>query len=293
MDMIKLLNQAMNYIETNLEGEIDFNKVARLACCSENHFRRMFSYLAGMSVGDYIRKRRLTAAAVLLQNEHEKIIDIALRFGYESPDAFSKAFQAMHGITPSQVKKNKVTLKYFQPMTFGLTIKGGISLNYRIVEKSAFNIIGKSGKIPLVYNGPNTGIADVWGKHKREDLLTLVGYSDMEPKGILNVYANFEDKTTEGTELDFYVGIASDKPMPERWISRFEVLKVEASEWVVFTSVGTYPDTVKEIWSKIYPEWFPSSGYEHSGGPEMMWFESYDFSKPDFKAEIWFPIKKI
>jgi AraC family transcriptional regulator len=293
MDMIKLMNQAMKYIEANLEDEIDFNKVARLACCSEYHFRRMFSYLAGISIGDYIRKRRLSVAALLLQNEHERIIDIAIRLGYESPDAFSKAFQAMHGITPSQAKKSKVMLKYFQPMTFQLTIKGGVNMNYRIVEKAAFNIIGKSGKIPLIYEGPNPGIADVWGKHKQEDLLTLVGYSDMEPKGILNVYANFEDKTTEGTVLDLYVGIASDKPIPERWISRFDVLAVEASEWVVFTSVGKYPDTVKEIWSKVYPEWFPSSGYEHSGGPEIMWFESYDFTKPDFKTEIWFPIRKL
>lgn len=123
-------------------------------------------------------------------------------------------------------------------------------------------------------------------------LLVLMEYSEVEPKGILNVYANCEDKTTEGTELDLYVGVIMQKPMSERFKTRFDTLKVDASTWAVFTTIEKKPYETQNTWSRIYSEWFPTSGYEMTGGPEMLWYESYDFSKPDFKTEIWIPIRK-
>ena len=119
------LNQAMSYIEENLEGDIDYRKMAQIAYCSEYYFRRMFSFLSGMPLGEYIRNRRLSVAALALTNTDEKIIDIALRFGYESPDAFAKAFQAMYNISPAQARKRHLRLQEFLPMTFELSIQGG------------------------------------------------------------------------------------------------------------------------------------------------------------------------
>ena len=135
----------MRYIEQRLFDNIDFTEIARIACCSEYQFRRMFSYLAGMSLSEYIRKRRLSIAADLLQRGDEKIIDIAVKCRYESPDAFSKAFQNMYGVTPSAFRKSPHALKAFPPLFFHLTLKGGIEMDYRIVERGEFYIMGKTG----------------------------------------------------------------------------------------------------------------------------------------------------
>lgn len=293
MNTMTQLNEAMRYIEQHLFDKIDFVQVSRIACCSEYHFRRMFSYLAGMSLSEYIRKRKLSDAVGLLQSGSEKIIDISMELGYESPDAFSKAFQAMHGVNPSQVRKGDIMLKAFSPMTFQLTLRRGSEMNYRIVEKGEFYIMGAGGRIPLIYNGPNPHTANVWKKLKQEDLLVLMEYTEVEPKGILNAYVNYEDKTIEGTELDLYVGIAMEKQMPDRFKTRFDVLQVEASTWAVFTTIEKRQNETQETWGRIYSEWLPTSGYEMTGAPELLWFESFDFSKPDFKTEIWIPIRRI
>jgi AraC family transcriptional regulator len=292
MNVLERLNKAMEYIEENLENDIDFSQAARIACCSEYYFRRMFSFLAGMSLSEYVRSRRLTVAASVLRENDEKVIDVAMRFGYDSPDAFSKAFQSMHGITPTQARRSEVQLKTFLPISFRINIIGGYKMDYRIVEKEAFYIIGASGRIPLIYNGPNPHTAEVWGKLRQEDLLVLMEYSKKEPKGIISAYANYEDSTKEGTMLDLHVGIVTDKPLPGHLMKRYSILPVEPSTWAVFASCGEFPTAVQETWARIADTWFPSSDYEMTGGPEICWYESYDFCKPDFKSEIWIPVKK-
>ncbi len=142
MNTLAQFNDAMAYIERNLMLDIEPGQIARISGCSEYHFRRMFSFLAGMPLGEYIRRRRLSAAGLMLQNDSVKVIDLALQLGYESPEAFSKAFQVMHGVTPSQAKKTNTELKVLPPMTFQLTIKGGIEMNYRVVEKDEFYVVG-------------------------------------------------------------------------------------------------------------------------------------------------------
>ena len=293
MNVLENLNAAMNYIEENLDGEIDVRQLAQIACCSEYHFRRMFSFLSNMSLGEYIRNRRLSIAASMLKKTDIKIIDIAIQFGYESADAFTKAFQAMHGATPTQLRKSGIPIKSFLPITFQLSIRGGYKMDYRIIEKEAFSLVGVSGKIPLIYNGGNPHTAEVWKKLRQEDLLVLMEHSEIEPKGILNVYSNYEDKAAEGTSLDYFVGIAVGKPLSERLMERFDVLPIEKSTWAVFTSCGEFPKAAQETWARIGDTWFPSSEYEMTGGPEISWYESYDFGKPDFKTEIWLPVKKI
>ena len=291
MNVLKNLNDAMAYIEENIEDEIDFQRVSQIACCSEYHFRRMFSFMSGMSLGEYIRNRRMTLAAIKIKNTDKTIIDIAIHYGYESPDAFTKTFRNFHGFTPIKLKNADISFKTFLPMTFQLSIRGGIKMDYRIIEKDAFHIIGVSGRIPLIYRGPNPHVAEVWGKLNQENLLVLQEYSEIDPKGIISVYTNYEDKHAEGTMLDLYVGITSLNFLPERLMKRFDILSVETSKWVVFNTCGTFPDSIQEVWSQIY-NWFLSiEDYERIDGPEISWYESYDFEKPDFKSEIWIPIK--
>lgn len=288
MNTLTQMNKAMRYIEENLMGEIDFGEMSRIACCSEYHFRRMFSFLAGMPLGEYIRRRKLSIAAILLDVDENKIIDIALQLGYNSPDAFSKAFQAMHGILPSSVKKGNIILKAFPPMTFQLTIRGGNEMDYRIVEKDRFRIIGLKKRISLIFEGTNNQINSMVESLTVEDIKELKELSDMEPKGILSVSTNFSERTAEGSKLDQYIGVATR----EQALGKWDVLEVEATSWAVFTVVGKFPNELQDTWARIYSEWFPTFGYELTGGPEILWNESPDTSKSNYKSEIWIPVRK-
>lgn len=293
MNTLAQLNKAMQYIEENLMGEIDGQELSRIAYCSEYHFKRMFSFLAGMSLSEYIRRRRLALAATVLKNSEEKIIDLALRIGYNSPDAFAKAFQNMHGVSPTQARKNNAILKAFPPMTFHLTIQGGNEMNYRIVEKEAFLIAGIKKRIPLIYEGKNPHMDSMWASLTMDDFTELKQLSNVEPTGILCVSANPEGLPersflAEGDYLDQYIGVATIKDVPERW----ETLIVDACTWAVFTVVGEFPKTLQDTWARIFADWFLTSGYESTGGPEILWNESPDTSKPDYKSELWIPVTK-
>lgn len=297
MDSLKQMNLAMRYVEEHLTSEIDPKELSRIACCSEYHFRRIFSFLSGMPLGEYIRRRRLALAAVMLRTGGEKVIDVAMQMGYDSPDAFTKAFAAMHGITPSQARKADAGTKAFPPMTFRIKISGGIEMDYRIVEKGAFQIVGFKKRITLQFVGINHQMDSLAAKLTPEIVAELKALCDTEPRGMLNVSAHLAETVSsgknavpvEGTELDQYIGVATTKPAPDG----YDTLPVEASDWAVFTATGPFPKAVQDTWARIYAEWFPSSGYELTGGPEILWYESPDLSKPDCKNEIWIPVRKI
>lgn len=288
MEPLKQLNLAMHYIESTLAGEIDFQKVAQLAGCSEYHFRRMFSFLSGISLSEYIRRRRLSQAAVELRHSSIKVIDLAVKYGYDSPDSFARAFQGLHGLTPTEARMEGVLLKAVPPMTFQLTIQGGNEMEYRIVDKEAFYIVGLKKRVSLIYEGVNPEIAEMWQSLTAEDIQTLKQMSNAEPAGLLSASLNFTEGRAEGSQLDHFIGVAAAKPAAEKW----DVLAVPASTWAVFTARGKFPDALQNVWGRIYAEWFPMSGYEVSEGPEILWNESKDTSLPDYHSEIWIPVVK-
>mgnify|MGYP003275958791 CR=1 FL=1 len=289
MNTLAQFNDVMAYIERNLMHDMEPGQISRISGCSEYHFRRMFSFLAGMPLGEYIRRRRLSVAGLMLQKESVKVIDLALQLGYESPEAFSKAFQVMHGVTPSQAKKENTELKVLPPMTFQLTITGGMEMNYRVVEKEEFHIVGFKKRITMQFKGINPQMDSLVQKLTPQVIEELKGLCDVEPKGILSVSADFNERTTEGSQLDQYIGVATSKAVS----NGYDILDVPASNWAVFKAAGTFPDAIQDTWAKIYSEWFPASGYELTGGPELLWNETPDTSKPDYKSEIWIPVRKI
>ncbi|PEZ77203.1 AraC family transcriptional regulator [Bacillus sp. AFS017274] len=287
MDLLKNMNGAIKFIEENLTNEIDFKEVARLAYCSEYHFKRMFSFLAGISLSEYIRRRRLTLAAFELKGNSIKVIDIAIKYGYSSPDSFARAFQHLHGITPSEARSNGHSLKAYPPMSFQLSIKGGSEMNYRIEEKEAFHIIGIKKRVPIIFNGVNPEIASMWKSLDEKTINELKNLSNVEPLGLLSASANFsEGRLEEKGELDHYIGAATTRECPDNLTQ----LEVDASTWAVFEAVGPFPETLQNVWGRIYSEWFPSSNYEQREGPEILWNENKDITSPTFRSEIWIPV---
>ncbi|MEH7341049.1 AraC family transcriptional regulator [Priestia megaterium] len=289
MDLLRNMNRALHYIEENLTNDIDFIEVARLALCSEYHFKRMFSFLAGITLSEYIRRRRLTLAAFELKDSNIKVIDVAIKYNYSSPDSFTRAFQNLHGITPSEAKKNGSSLKAFPKMTFQLSIKGGNEMNYRIEEKEAFHIVGIKERVPIIFHGVNPKIAAMWESLNDETIRKLKELSNVTPLGLLSASVNFsEGRMEEKGQLDHYIGVATTKDCPDHLVQ----LEVPAGTWAVFEAVGPFPDTLQDVWGRIYSEWFPSSNYEQVEGPEILWNEHKNVTSPTFKSEIWIPVLK-
>ncbi|MDR7247188.1 AraC-like DNA-binding protein [Priestia megaterium] len=191
MNLLRNMNRALSYIEENLTNDIDFREVAKLALCSEYHFKRMFSFLAGITLSEYIRRRRLTLAAFELKDNKMKVIDIAFKYGYNSPDSFTRAFQNLHGLTPSEAKKNGYSLKAYPQMTFQLSIKGGNEMNYRIEEKQAFHIVGIKERVPIIFHGVNPKIAAMWESLSDETINKFKKLSNVNPLGLLSASMNF------------------------------------------------------------------------------------------------------
>ncbi|WP_433958147.1 AraC family transcriptional regulator [Cytobacillus horneckiae] len=289
MELLSHMNRAMQYIEEHLTEEIEYKEVAKIALCSEYHFKRMFSFLAGMTLSEYIRKRRLTLAAVEILSTSNRIIDISLKYQYSSPDSFTRAFQLLHGFTPTDVRVKRPSLKAFPPMTFQLTIKGGIEMNYRIIEKEPFKIVGIGKRVPIQFEGVNPEINKMWQSLKAEDINYLKGLSNIEPTGLVSASTDFsEGRMEEKGDLYHMIGVATTEDSP----SNYDCLEIPALTWAVFESVGPFPQTLQHTWGRIYSEWFPSTTYEQVDGPEILWNESKDLTSAKFRSELWIPVKK-
>ena len=289
MDSLSSMNKALLFIEERLTEDIDYGEVSRIACCSEYHFKRMFSFLSGIGLSEYIRRRRLTLAALDLKDKDLRIIDVAVKYGYNSADSFSRAFHSMHGILPSEARSENTQLKAYPRMTFQLSIKGGCEMKYRIVEKEPFRLIGFKKRVPIIFEGVNPEIAKMTELITPEVIKQLKAISNVEPIGIISASTNFsEGRMEEKGELDHYIGVATSSAE----IADFDVLEIDASDWAVFESIGPFPETLQNVWGRIYSEWFPSSGYEAAEGPEILWNEHPDTENPKYRSEIWIPVNK-
>jgi AraC family transcriptional regulator len=286
VDTLAGMNRALAYIEAHLDGDIDLKEVERLALCSQYHFRRMFAALAGISLSEYIRRRRLTLAAFELADPAVRVLDAAVKYGYSSADAFSRAFQALHGVTPSEARRRGQPLKAYPPLTFQLTVQGGSEMNYRIEEKGPFTIAGLIRRVPLIYEGANPYIDAMWQSLDQETIAALKALSNTAPAGLISASTNFSESRAEGDELDHYIGVATTRDVP----SHFARLEVPATTWAVFTAIGPFPQTLQNIWARIYAEWFPSSAYEQAPGPELLWNADKDTTSSTFHSEIWIPV---
>ena len=190
MEWIERLNKAISYIEEHLAEEISYDELARTACCSTYHFQRMFAYMAGIPLSEYIRRRRMSLAAVDLQSGDEKIIEISMKYGYSSPTAFNRAFQSIHGIAPSMAKKEGTPLKSFPPISFKIIVKGAAELNYRIEEKSAFRIVGVSQPLSKEVESNFTAVPQMWQNAAMNGTLEkLIPLMNNQPMGVLGVSA--------------------------------------------------------------------------------------------------------
>ncbi|GAA3503204.1 AraC family transcriptional regulator [Streptomyces prasinosporus] len=283
--MLERLNQALEYIERHLDQQIDVTEVARVAATSEYHLRRMFSALAGVPLSEYVRRRRLTVAGAEVLAARESLLEIAVRYGYGSGEAFARAFRAMHGIGPGEARRTGAALVSQPRLAFRLTVEGSSSMRYRVVNRPDFNVVGLKARVPLVHTGPNQAIIGFVRGIDPQMLERLEKLSDQEPQGIVAVCDDLDPSRAEGTELDYYHGVITSAAAPEGATA----LPVPAGTWAVFTTSGPAPQAIQELWRDVFTQWFPSNPYRSRPGPEILRTRlSPDGTEAD--AELWLPV---
>ncbi|WP_128379846.1 AraC family transcriptional regulator [Streptomyces cavernae] len=285
--MLERLNQAMEHIEANLDQGIEVADLARIAMTSEYHFRRLFSALAGIPLSEYVRRRRLTVAGAEVLAGERTLLEIAVRYGYSSGEAFARAFRAMHGVGPGEVRRLGSSLQSQPRMSFRLIVEGSTSMRYRVVEKEEFRVVGRKARVPLVHEGVNPAIAAFIRSIGQETLQHLQSLSDQEPEGVVSVSDNLDESRAEGTELDYYHGVVTRAAVPEG----MDELTVPAGTWAVFESSGPFPQTLQYLWRDVFTQWFPSNPYRSRPGPEILRTRlSEDAAQAD--AELWIPVER-
>lgn len=285
--MLERLNKAMDDIERDLDGTIDVARLAHTAATSEYHLRRMFSALAGMPLSEYVRRRRMTVAGADVLAGGESLLDVAVRYGYGSGEAFARAFRAVHGVGPGEARRTGAVLVSQPRLTFRLTVEGSSSMRYRAVDRPDFTVVGLRARVPLVHAGPNQAIIDFVRGIDPPVLERLEKLSDQEPRGIVAVCDDLDPSRAEGTELDYYQGVVTSAAAPEGTTA----LAVPAGAWAVFTVSGPVPGAIQELWRDVFTEWFPSTPYRSRPGPEILRTRlSPDGTEAD--AELWLPVER-
>ncbi|MER7456406.1 AraC family transcriptional regulator [Micromonospora sp. NPDC126480] len=286
--MLERLNQVMDHIERHLDRPVDVTELARIAATSEYHLRRMFSALAGIGLSEYVRRRRLTVAAAEVLAGERTLLDVAVRHGYGSTEAFARAFQAMHGVGPGEARRTGATLRAQPRMSFRLTVEGSSSMEYRIVEKDDFHLVGRRARVPLVHEGMNPAIVEFVKGIDKATVARIESLSDQEPRGVVNVSDKVAEGYEEGTELDYWHGVVTGSDVPED----LDAMAVPAGTWAVFTVSGRFPQAVQYLWRDVFTQWFPANPYRSRPGPQISRSRiSADGATVD--AELWIPVERV
>lgn len=280
MEWIERLNSAIRYIEEHLTEETDYEQLGRIACCSAYHFQRMFTYMAGIPLSVYIRRRKMSLAAVDLQSGKEKVIDVGEKYGYSSPTAFNRAFQSVHGIAPSAAREQGAPVKSFPPLVFKITVQGVEEMNYRIEKREAFRVVGISQPLEQEIEKNFAAVPQMWGKAAADGTVQkLAARMDGEPMGLLGISA-----CGDREEWKYFIAVASTKEPGE-----FEEYQVPEATWAIFPGEGTAL-SVQELEKRVVTEWLPSSGYEYGNAPDMEVYLNPD--PQNAKFEVWIPVTK-
>ncbi|MFZ4453565.1 AraC family transcriptional regulator [Salibacterium aidingense] len=286
--MLKELNVVMDYIEDHLTEELPLENISAYAGVSDYHFRQIFFYLSGWTLSEYIKNRKLAEANKDLLKE-ERVTDVAFKYGYQSVDGFTRAFKKWSGFLPSEVIKKGVS-QSFPKLSFVITVKGGITMEYRIEEKPAFYLAGVSKRVPMQFEGVNNEIVKLAESITDEQKEEMHSLQNMEPFEIVNAsYQADAGFLKEEGELTHLIGV----PTTNHQVSELlEKVRVEACTWAVFPNEGPFPSTLQETYAKTYSEWLPASDYEVINTPAFS-FTHMDPDKKDYAySEVWLPVRK-
>ena len=284
MEWVESISKGIEYIETHITEDLKAEDIAREVCISSFYFQKGFSMLCGFTVAEYIRQRRLTLAASELVSTDNRIIDIAMKYGYDSPDSFTKAFTRFHGSTPTAGRRNGGRIKSFAPLKINVSLKGGYTMDYKIVEKDAFTVLASARKFK--YESCKEEIPKFWQEH----------YESGKGQVVCGMYGINIDESMGCDEFEYL--IADDynpsDDIPEGFITRV----IPKHTWAVFSCKGPMPNAMQDINQKIFSEWLPNcKDYEIAEGYNIeKYTDMKDYPKgtqdENYYSELWIPVKK-
>jgi len=279
MNLLAIFEKSILYIEDNLCEKISVRDVADHVYVSNYYFQRTFSIFSGMSVGEYIRSRRLSCAAEELLRADRKIIDLAFKYGYETPESFARAFKRFHGVSPKDVRTCPYRVKLFPKLEIVVSIEGGKTMECKIEKREAFKIVIVVKK----FKEGSTSVEEVplfWGDYMKK------GYhKDVPP--MLGVCL----PTTDKGKKEFEYGIGSVEECVTAIPKGFVTHEVPACTWAQFRCKGPMPQTIQKLWKQIYTEWLPNSKYEVISGYDFECYDEGDIHSPDYGSGIWIPVR--
>jgi AraC family transcriptional regulator len=287
--MIAELNRLVELVEEHLEDDLDVTALAVEVGTTEYHLRRMFSSLAGMPLSEYIRRRRMSVAVADILGDDD-LLNIAVRYGYGSTEAFGRAFRSVHGVSPGDVKRNGGPLRTQPHLRFRLTVEGNITMDTRITERPAFRLVGHATRVPLIHEGINPHIQAHIASLPPTEHARLKALGDTEPTGLLQVSADVDPDYTEGSELTYLHGVAvtDTTPVPDD----LDTIEIPAGIWAAFRTEGEYPAALQEAWAATATDWFPSNPWRLRPGPSIVAIleRAEDFSTAT--CELWLPVER-
>lgn len=283
MDWIRAISEAIDYIENNITEDLHVKDIADRVNISPFYFQKGFSMLCGYTVGKYMQMRRLSLAGSELLTSDIKIIDLALKYGYDSPDSFTKAFIRFHGSTPTEVRKQGAVIRSFAPLRISFSLEGGTVMEYRIEEKPAFKVMGVSQMFS--YESANTDIPAFWD--------TM--YVKAEKKPVMGMYGICYDEEMKGDSFRYMIADDFDSDAAKE--GKLEVQEISAHMWAIFPCRGPMPLPLQEVNRRIFAEWLPQNKYEIAEGYNIEYYSNLaDYEKgmqdPEYYAEVWIPVKE-
>jgi AraC family transcriptional regulator len=286
--MIAALNALVELVEHDLGEDVDLDRLAKQHGTTAYHLRRMFSSLAGMPLSAYVRRRRMTVAAADVI-AGEELLAVAVRHGYGSAEAFGRAFRAVHGTGPAEVRRDGGPLRTQPQLRFRLTVEGAATMDTRIVDRPAFRLVGHAAQVPLVHEGLNPHIQAHVASIPAQEHVRLKGFGNTEPSGLLAVSTDLDPDRAEGSTLTYLHGVAvtAETSTPEG----LDAIEVPAGSWAVFRAAGPYPAALQETWAATATEWFPSNPWRLRAGPSIVAVldRAADFSTAT--CELWLPVE--
>jgi AraC family transcriptional regulator len=287
--VISALNRLVDLVEEHLTADLDVVGLARTLGTTEYHLRRMFSSLAGMPLSEYVRRRRMTVAAADVVRGRDDLLSIAVRHGYGSTEAFGRAFRAVHGAGPGEVRRDGGPLRTQPQLRFRLSVEGSSPMDTRILDRPAFRLVGHAVRVPLIHHGVNPHIQRHITALPMEEHLRLKGLADTEPPGLLQVCDDLDPDGAEGSELTYLhgVAVAADTPVP----GDLDAIEVAAGRWAVFRTTGPHPQVLQETWAATATDWFPANPWRLRPGPSIVAVldRADDFSTAT--CELWLPVE--
>ena len=285
--MIGTLNALVDRIEAAAGTELDVADFARAHGTTEYHLRRMFSALAGMPLSEYIRRRRMTLAGAELVAGASSLLDVAVRHGYGSVEAFARAFRAVHGISPADARRDGGPLRTQPTLRFRLSVEGRSPMDVTITTAPELVLVGHAVEVPLIHEGVNPHIQQHIAGIPAEEHARLKALSDAEPAGILAVTGDTPPDAPEGTMLTYLHGVSAqpDAEVP----ADLDAMRVDAGSWAVFTASGPFPETLQSLWAATATEWFPSNPWRLRPGPSIVRY--LEFTGTHASCELWLAVE--